>query len=393
VIWRGLRVRMSIIQGTPEADIDGTTGRMSYFGPVAEKAKSILKITTEGSIIIDSRVMEQINNKKLPLIETVVSKVSDDVLSDGEVLHQILPTTLAERQNNHSTKVQEMTMEESADETVVTFARHGKSDRPKWLIPFKHLTVHESVGKGQVGDYYRGVWNKRNVAVKVLVNQKLREEDFISLLSDVSMLSRVKHPNLLPVYGVCTKRNNISIVVDFVQNGSLKDLIAREGTSLSNAQCMKLAYDISVGMHFLTTQPNPELHVHDNFKSNNILVSKSMEVKITDFGQTNIKDLARTMTSISSVAWTAPEILNGDPITIKSSIYSFGIILWELFSKKVPYDGEHPLKVVSKILSGYRPPMPECPPAIQSLIQTCWEENPDLRPTWHVVVSELSHML
>ena len=124
-------------------------------------------------------------------------------------------------------------------------------------------------------------------------------------------------------------------------------------------------------------------------QSNNILITRNLDVKITDFGQTNIKDLARTMTSISSVAWTgtpssphpllslsslipflstAPEILNGEPITTRCAVYSFGIILWELFSKKVPYDGEHPLKVVNKILSGFRPPIPECPAPIHSVI-------------------------
>ena len=254
----------------------------------------------------------------------------------------------------------------------------------------------------------------------------------------MSSFSRIKHPNLLPVHGVCTKRGSILLLSPLSSPLSFRyHLFFPFTTHIHCYHCGLHSKRITEGIHcargkstnkhamhqhrlqycywheppHLPAQPRPShprqlqgvfgllfffffFTFHGKFiyvfvQSNNILITRNLDVKITDFGQTNIKDLARTMTSISSVAWTgtpssphpplslsslipflstAPEILNGEPITTRCAVYSFGIILWELFSKKVPYDGEHPLKVVNKILSGFRPPIPECPAPIHSVI-------------------------
>lgn len=131
-------------------------------------------------------------------------------------------------------------------------------------------------------------------------------------------------------------------------------------------------FQIAEAMAFLSQFPDKDLNTHGNLKSGNVLVNTSkMEVKVTDHGQSSLKDLARTMTSVGTIAWTAPEILNGEEITPAITKYSFGIVLFEIASRKPPYPiNEHPVKLVSKILKGYRPSNPghDCPAAYIEVI-------------------------
>lgn len=391
-IWRGPRVRMSIHSGTPNVELDSTTGRYGYTGPVVDKAKSILKATNMGSIVMGRHMMEELETKKANLIENFEAVDLNESLADGEDIFEVLPESLAKRKYESNTSPFVVSLEDAAEEATLDAPTNQPVVNPSWLINYNKLAVKESIGKGQVGDYSRGIWKSKEVAIKVLVNQKLREPDYISLISDVSLLSKTHHPNLLTVYGVCLKKNNISIILDYVANGSLRDILNSD-KAIPYDKIVKVAAQVASGMQFLTSQSDEQLRIHDNFKSNNILVTNDWQVKITDYGQTNIKDLARTMTSISSVAWTAPEALTGDKITTKSSVYSFGIILWEMVSRKVPYFGEHPLKVVTKITNGFRPPIPsDCPINLKTMIENCWAVDPHQRPSWHVLATDLSNM-
>lgn len=86
--------------------------------------------------------------------------------------------------------------------------------------------------------------------------------------------------------------------------GNLKAALADASIPLPLPKKMKIAMEIAQGMNYLSHLPDPDMNKHDNLKSNNIMIGKDWEVKICDYGQSNLKDLARTMTSIGSVAWT-----------------------------------------------------------------------------------------
>jgi len=191
----------------------------------------------------------------------------------------------------------------------------------------------------------------------MLLNQKLREEDLIKLTTDASILRKVEHPNLLPFYAVCLDEQHISIVTEYVLRGNLRDILSSDYT-LSLAQRLKIAKDIVSGMAFLSSYSDTDIRIHPNFQSHNIMITMDWGAKIADFGQASIKDLARTMTSVTNVAWTAPEVLEGEQPNYSSALYSFGIIMWEIITRQVPYANEHPIKIISKILGGLRPIIP-----------------------------------
>eukprot|EP00026_Physarum_polycephalum_P016921 Phypoly_transcript_17970.p1 GENE.Phypoly_transcript_17970~~Phypoly_transcript_17970.p1 ORF type:complete len:237 (+),score=52.78 Phypoly_transcript_17970:77-712(+) len=208
-------------------------------------------------------------------------------------------------------------------------------------------------------------------------------------------MSQMNHPNILKFHGVCLDEGAVSLITEYMPYGNLKDKLAESG-SLPLPMRIQIAIDIANGMKFLDScHDNLALRKHDSLKSNNIMIGKDWEVKITDYGQTSIKDLARTMTSIGSIAWTAPEILAGEENTTpKIAVYSFGIILWELYTRQVPYLNEHPIRVVTKILTGYRPPIPaDCPQKLHQLIADCLKNDPQDRPSWDAIKSSLTSIL
>jgi len=227
----------------------------------------------------------------------------------------------------------------------------------------------------------------------MLSKQSLLECDLINLATTAAFLSKVKHPSLLSVYGICLEPNKTCLVVEYMPKGSLSTVL-RGKTAPHFGQMIEIAKSIVLGMEYLSNFPDPSMYLKHVFKSHNILVSQNWEVKISDFGQVCVKDLAPTMSSLTNVACTAPEILDGSDPHPKSAVYSFGMILWELYTRKVPLEEENPLKASNKILQGYRPPIPDdCPPLLHELLEACWSAKPEQRPAWPAITEQLDHLL
>lgn len=109
------------------------------------------------------------------------------------------------------------------------------------------------------------------------------------------------------------------MVSEYMPRGNLKALLADTNVVLSLSKRVKMAHDIACGMSHLTNLADPDMQKHDNLKSNNILVGKDWEVKVADYGQSNLKELARTMTSVGSVAWTGMHASLSSPFMSSSS--------------------------------------------------------------------------
>eukprot|EP00026_Physarum_polycephalum_P007269 Phypoly_transcript_07327.p1 GENE.Phypoly_transcript_07327~~Phypoly_transcript_07327.p1 ORF type:complete len:535 (+),score=88.08 Phypoly_transcript_07327:138-1607(+) len=395
IMWSGPRVRMVVHSGSAVTDKD-SLGHLIYKGPVPERVNKMLLEAPEPGIYVSPIVHDELIDKIPQLSEQIVTPC-EVIQGTNSTCYYVLPQKLAKRRApGMETPVLNLnapSMHDVSEALIEGSEAYGKV--PAWYIMWKDITVLEGQGRGNIGDYHRATYKGKEVAVKILVNQKLQEEDIIRLTADVSLLSKIDHPNLLPVVGACVEEHHISIVTAFAARGNLRALLSDPGTSITMAQSLKIARDIAAGMEFLSKHPDPEIRIHDNFKSHNVLLMKDWEVKITDYGQANIKDLARTMTSVSNVAWTAPEILEGEDITPESALYSFGVILWEILTKKIPYENEHPIKVVTKILAGHRPAIPKekIPAQCTEILQGCWNRNVVDRPSWHVIQTELSFAL
>ncbi|KAJ3686335.1 hypothetical protein LUZ61_015499 [Rhynchospora tenuis] len=257
----------------------------------------------------------------------------------------------------------------------------------EWNIDFAELTVGTRVGIGFFGEVFRGIWNGTDVAIKVFLEQDLTVENMEDFCNEVSILCRLRHPNVILFLGACMKPPHLSLVTEYMEMGSLYYLIhmGSQKSKLSWRRRLKMLRDICRGLMCMHRMKI----VHRDLKSANCLVNKHWTVKICDFG------LSRAMTgapmqdnsSAGTPEWMAPELIRNEPYNEKCDIFSMGVIMWELCTLKRPWDGQRPAQVVYAVANeGARLEIPEGP--LGSLIQDCFAE-PEKRPNCQEILTRL----
>ncbi|OMO89025.1 hypothetical protein CCACVL1_08056 [Corchorus capsularis] len=258
---------------------------------------------------------------------------------------------------------------------------------PEWNIDFSELTVGTRVGIGFFGEVFRGVWNGTDVAVKVFLEQDLTAENMEDFCNEISILSRLRHPNVILFLGACTKPPQLSMITEYMEMGSLYFLIHSSGQKkrLSWRRRLKMLRDICRGLMCIHRMKI----VHRDLKSANCLVNKHWTVKICDFGLSRImtSNPMRDSASAGTPEWMAPELIRNEPFTEKCDIFSLGVIMWELCTLNRPWDGVPPERVVYSVANeGSRLEIPEGP--LGRLISDCWGE-PEERPSCEEILSRL----
>ncbi|XP_073279452.1 probable serine/threonine-protein kinase SIS8 isoform X1 [Primulina huaijiensis] len=257
----------------------------------------------------------------------------------------------------------------------------------EWNIDFSELTVGTRVGIGFFGEVFRGVWNGTEVAIKVFLEQDLTAENMEDFCNEISILSRLRHPNVILFLGACTKPPQLSMVTEYMEMGSLYYLIHLSGQKkkLSWRRRIKMLRDICRGMMCIHRMKI----IHRDLKSANCLVNKHWTVKICDFGLSKIMTDApmKDSSSAGTPEWMAPELIRNEPFTEKCDIFSLGVIMWELCTLNRPWDRIPPERVVYAVAhEGSRLELPEGP--LGRLISECWAE-PHLRPSCEEILARL----
>ncbi|XP_047327768.1 serine/threonine-protein kinase CTR1-like [Impatiens glandulifera] len=267
-----------------------------------------------------------------------------------------------------------------------------------WLeISWDDLHIKERVGSGSFGIVHRAEWHGSDVAVKVLTVQDFQDNQLKEFLREVAIMKRVRHPNVVLFMGAVTKRPHLSIVTEYLPRGSLFHLIHRPaaGEMIDQRRRLRMALDVAKGINYLHCL-NPPV-VHWDLKSPNLLVDKNWTVKVGDFGLSRFK--SSTFISSKSVAgtpeWMAPECLRGEPSNEKSDVYSFGVILWELVTMQQPWNGLGPAQVVGAVaFQNRRLTVPaNTTPLLASLMESCWDDDPAMRPSFTKIVETLKKLL
>ncbi|XP_071930580.1 uncharacterized protein [Coffea arabica] len=257
----------------------------------------------------------------------------------------------------------------------------------EWNIEFSELTIQTRIGIGFFGEVFHGIWNGIQVAVKVFLEQDLTLENIEDFCTEISILSRVRHPNVILFLGACTNPPRLSMVTEYMEMGSLYYLIHGSGQKkkLSWRRRLKMLCDICRGLSCLHRMKI----VHRDLKSANCLVNKHWTVKICDFGLSRVL-MTTPMKDYSSAGtpeWMAPELIRNEPFTEKCDIFSFGVIIWELCTLNKPWHGVPSVQVVDAVANdGKRLDVPDGP--LGKLILDCWGE-PDERPSCQDILSRL----
>ncbi|XP_059449966.1 probable serine/threonine-protein kinase SIS8 isoform X1 [Corylus avellana] len=256
-----------------------------------------------------------------------------------------------------------------------------------WSIDFSELTVRTRVGIGFFGEVFQGIWNGTEVAIKVFLEQDLTAENMEDFCNEISILSRLRHPNVILFLGACTKPPRLSMVTEYMEMGSLYYLIHLSGQKkkLSWRRKLKMLRDICRGLMCIHRMKI----VHRDIKSANCLVNKHWTVKICDFGLSRImtESPMRDSSSAGTPEWMAPELIRNEPFTEKCDVFSLGVVMWELCTLSRPWEGIPPERVVYSVANeGSRLEIPEGP--LGRLISDCWAE-PHERPNCEEILSRL----
>ncbi|XP_043689067.1 probable serine/threonine-protein kinase SIS8 [Telopea speciosissima] len=257
----------------------------------------------------------------------------------------------------------------------------------EWNIDFSELTVGTRVGIGFFGEVFRGIWNGTDVAIKIFLEQDLTAENMEDFCNEISILSRLRHPNVILFLGACTKPPHLLMVTEYMEWGSLYYLIHMSGQKkkLSWRRRLKMLRDICRGLMCMHRMKI----VHRDLKTANCLLNKHWQVKICDFGLSRIMTEIpmRDSSSAGTPEWMAPELIRNEPFTEKCDVFSLGVIMWELFTLSRPWEGVPAVQVVYAVANeGSRLEIPEGP--LGKLIADCWAE-PDERPSCEEILSRL----
>ncbi|KAG0485590.1 hypothetical protein HPP92_009669 [Vanilla planifolia] len=257
----------------------------------------------------------------------------------------------------------------------------------EWGIDFSELTVGTRVGIGFFGEVFRGIWNGTDVAIKVFLEQDLTAENVEDFCNEISILSRLRHPNVILFLGACMKPPHLSMVTEYMEMGSLYYLIHMSGQKkkLSWRKRLKMLRDICRGLMCIHRMKI----VHRDLKSANCLVNKHWTVKICDFGLSRVMKggLLCDNSSAGTPEWMAPELIRNESITEKCDIFSLGVIMWELCTLSRPWEGVPAVQVVYAVANeSTRLEIPEGP--LGKLIADCWAE-PNERPTCQEILTRL----
>uniref|UniRef100_A0A3B4A0U4 Tyrosine-protein kinase n=1 Tax=Periophthalmus magnuspinnatus TaxID=409849 RepID=A0A3B4A0U4_9GOBI len=257
-----------------------------------------------------------------------------------------------------------------------------------WEIPRESLRLELKLGQGCFGEVWMGTWNgTTKVAIKTLKPGTMSPEAF---LQEAQIMKKLRHDKLVPLYAVVSEEP-IYIVTEFMGKGSLLDFLKEgDGKYLKLPQLVDMAAQIADGMAFIERMN----YIHRDLRAANILVADNLVCKIADFGLARlIEDNEYTARQGAKfpIKWTAPEAALYGRFTIKSDVWSFGILLTELVTKgRVPYPGMVNREVLEQVERGYRMPCPQgCPESLHEMMRLCWKKEPDERPTFEYIQSFL----
>ncbi|XP_032595238.1 tyrosine-protein kinase transmembrane receptor Ror isoform X1 [Drosophila grimshawi] len=280
----------------------------------------------------------------------------------------------------------------------------SKNIEKNGLLRIPHFTLQdveffEELGEGAFGKVYKGQLTQTNKKVVNVAIKALKENASVKTQQDfrreIELISDLKHQNIVCILGVILNKEPFCMLFEYMANGDLHEFLISnspvEKKSLLQLEFLQIAMQISEGMEYLSGHH----YVHRDLAARNCLVNEGLIVKISDFGLSRdiySSDYYRVQSkSLLPVRWMPSESILYGKFTTESDIWSFGVVLWEIYSYGMqPYYGYSNPEVIHLIRSRQLLSCPEnCPTAVYSLMIECWHEQAVKRPTF----ADISHRL
>ncbi|EDV21316.1 uncharacterized protein TRIADDRAFT_30655 [Trichoplax adhaerens] len=244
-----------------------------------------------------------------------------------------------------------------------------------------------------------GLYRGNFVAIKMI--HKKHIDLSRALLIELKQVRDMNHDNVNPFVGACIEVPNICIVTQYCNKGSLQDVLENDDIKLDDTFKLSFAMDIAKGMHYIHCS---SIKSHGSLKSSNCVIDSRWVCKITDYGLATFKsNQDDEQIALHRLFWRAPELLRDmnfkdNPYgTQKGDIYSFGIIIYEIFTRNGPYSNSDlsPKDIIERIMNCESPPFRPCTKGEDgrnqwlALMDDCWVENPEMRPSFSLIKNKL----
>ncbi|KAJ6487044.1 kinase-like domain-containing protein, partial [Mycena sanguinolenta] len=265
-----------------------------------------------------------------------------------------------------------------------------------YALPDLELGKH--VAGGSFSDVYEGSLKGQDLAVKVIraFNDTEVEAAVQNFGQEAVIWRQLSHPNLLPFFGLYYLEQRLCLVSPWMENGDVHTFLKRHPCDIDRRISFASILDVALGVKHLHEKDV----VHGDLKTSNVLVTSSLRACIADFGLSSVvaglSSLQFTNSSVrargGTLRYQAPELLDEGHNNLQSDIFAFACVAYELLTGNLPFQGLHTNAVRKAVLAGSRPsPTASCAnyPALWDLIQDCWREQPEMRPTAAQVVERL----
>jgi len=259
--------------------------------------------------------------------------------------------------------------------------------KPAWEVPIQEVRLIRVLGQGRTGRTFLAEWRGERVAAKVLNladdNSSVMLEQF---QSELALVSRLDHPNVVKCVGASARPPRYIILFELCE-GDVLSMVKQRNKRFSFFQ---VALGAAQGLQYL----HRNQVIHRDVKPENLMLDKQDRVKVVDFGLScyvGEKQHTERTAETGTYRYMAPEVMLHHTYSFPADVFSFGLVMWCLLSRKVPFEEMTPLQTAMAVSrTNARPKMPaNAPAAVASLIRACWDKDPAARPTFDGIIVAL----
>jgi eukaryotic-like serine/threonine-protein kinase len=257
------------------------------------------------------------------------------------------------------------------------------TEAPTQTLVDGRYRVQDRIGSGGMGDVYRAedTHLKRDVALKVLHRRFARDEQFVERFRrEASSAASLQHPNVVSVYDRGEHDGTYYIAMEHLDGRTLKELVA-EDSPLPQERAIDIGIQILQAAGFAHKRGV----VHRDFKPQNVIVDGRDEVKVTDFGiaRAGASDITETGSILGTAQYLSPEQAEGGAVTSASDVYSIGVILYEMLTGRLPFEGDSAVAIAVKHLTEEPPRLaqlrPDIHPGLEAAVMKALAKDPAQR--------------